>query len=87
MIFLVNAVHFVSLAISLVIIADVIFSYFLSPYHPIRSAVKSIADPILNPIRRVLPQTGMLDFSPIVALVIIQILEYLLTNAIFSLMR
>lgn len=87
MIFLVNAIHMISLAISLMIIADVVLSYFMSPYHPIRSAVKSIADPILNPIRRVLPQTGMLDFSPIVALIIIQILEYLLTNAILTLIR
>lgn len=86
MIILVNLVHYVSLTISLVLIADVILSYFMSPYHPVRSAVKSIADPILNPIRRILPSTGMFDFSPIVALILIQILEYLLTNLLFSLM-
>lgn len=87
MIFLVNLVRYLSLAISLVVIADVILSYFMSPFHPVRNAVKSIADPILNPIRRVLPNTGMFDFSPIVALILIQLLEYLLTNMIISLMR
>ncbi len=87
MIFLVNLVRYLSLAISLVVIADVILSYFMSPFHPVRNAVKSIADPILNPIRRVLPNTGMFDFSPIVALILIQLLEYLLTNIIISLMR
>ncbi len=87
MIILVNLVRYLSLAVSLVVIADVILSYFMSPFHPVRNAVKSIADPILNPIRRVLPNTGMFDFSPIVALILIQLLEYLLTNTIISLMR
>lgn len=87
MIFLLNLVRYLSLAISLVVIADVILSYFMSPFHPVRNAVKSIADPILNPIRRVLPNIGMFDFSPIVALILIQLLEYLLTNMIISLMR
>ncbi len=37
--------------------------------------VYAITDPILMPIRKVLPNTGMFDFSPMVALVLIIILK------------
>lgn len=36
-------------------------------------ALNAILDPILTPIRRRMPATGVLDFSPIVLLLLIQI--------------
>jgi len=39
-----------------------------------------IADVIISPIRRVLPTIGMLDFSPLVAIILLQIAEYGLIN-------
>lgn len=39
-----------------------------------------ILEPLYGPIRRLLPQTGGLDFSPIVVLVLIFVLERLLLN-------
>lgn len=41
--------------------------------------LSAILDPILNPIRRIMPNTGMLDFSPIVLLFSIQILLIILS--------
>ncbi len=57
----------------LVVIAYVFISYFLDPYHPIRRNLNRIVDPLLAPIRRVLPPVGMIDFSPLVLLILIQI--------------
>ncbi len=37
-------------------------------------ALNAILDPILNPIRRLMPNTGMFDLSPIVLLLLIRIL-------------
>lgn len=37
--------------------------------------VYAITEPILIPIKKVLPSTGMFDFSPMVALVLIIILQ------------
>ena len=37
-------------------------------------ALNAILDPILTPIRRILPDTGMIDFSPMVLLILLRIL-------------
>jgi YggT family protein len=64
--------------LNLVILIDIVVSFFLSPYHPIRNALDSIVNPLLFPIRKILPQTGMFDFSPIILILILQLLEYLI---------
>lgn len=46
----------------------------------IYNGIGAILDPLLNPIRRVLPPTGGLDFSPLVLLVLLQILLIVLSN-------
>lgn len=34
----------------------------------------SVVDPILLPVRRMLPRTGMIDFSPMIVALVVQIL-------------
>lgn len=53
----------------------VLISWFVSPYHPLRQALGRIVEPFLAPIRNVMPQTGMMDFSPIVLFIILYILS------------
>ena len=43
-------------------------------------AVNAILDPILNPIRRIMPDTGAIDFSPLVLILLLQILLIVLSN-------
>lgn len=61
----------------------------ISPYHNVFGAIwralNAILDPMLAPIRRFLPQTGGIDFSPIVLIVLIQILIYFLNALSLSL--
>lgn len=40
--------------------------------------VFSLTEPVLGPIRRVLPQTGMIDFSPLVVMVVLIVIQYAL---------
>lgn len=40
--------------------------------------VFSLTEPVLGPIRRMLPQTGMIDFSPLVVMVILLIVHQVL---------
>lgn len=63
--------------LNLIILADIIVSFFLSPYHVVRSTLDRIVNPLLSPIRRILPPTGMLDFSPIILILLLQLLEYI----------
>jgi len=69
----------------LLVILSVILSYFMDPYHPIRRGLDRIVEPMLNPIRRVVPLVGMLDFSPLVLLILIQIIGSLLVRLLLSL--
>ena len=46
--------------------------------------LEKMTDPIYRPIRRILPNTGGIDFSPMVALVLIAILNIVLNNIAVS---
>lgn len=67
-------------ALSLIVLAQVIVSYFLSPYHPVRAFLDRIVEPMLTPIRRYLKPIGGLDFSPVVLLILIQIVSSLILS-------
>jgi len=68
----------------IVIIADAILSYFVDAYHPIRKFTGSIVNPMLDPIRRIVPNVGMFDFSPLILLIIVQVLGGLVVNLLYS---
>lgn len=53
---------------------------FLAPgsYSPAQSVLASICDPVLNPLRRLIPPIGGLDLSPLWAIIAIQALLLLL---------
>lgn len=48
--------------------------------HQIYNGIGMLLDPILNPIRRILPPTGGIDFSPLVLLIGLQVLVIILSN-------
>lgn len=75
MVILITIVRTISYILTLLVLADIIVSYFLSPYHQIRRVLDSIVQPMLAPIRRFMPKTGMLDFSPVVLIILIQLGE------------
>lgn len=69
-------IGFINLAvqmITLLVIVQVFLTYFLSPYHPLRQNLDRIVEPMLRPIRRVIPPLGMFDFSAIIFLVLLQL--------------
>lgn len=43
-------------------------------------AVNALLEPLLRPIRRILPATGAIDFSPLVLIVGLQIVRIILKN-------
>jgi YggT family protein len=48
---------------------------WVNPHSPISSALTSLTKPILAPIQRILPAASGMDFSPLVALILIQMLN------------
>lgn len=58
---------------TLAILARAILSWFaVSPYHPVSVFLIRITDPLLAPIRRYMPRMGMLDLSPLIAILLLQ---------------
>lgn len=60
----------------LALLARVLLSWFpdIDRGHPIIQFLYQITEPFLRPVREVLPQTGMIDLSPLVVFLIIQVL-------------
>lgn len=85
MFLLIQLVQWVSNILILLIILYSILSFVLPPYHQLRMALDRIIDPLLRPIRQFMPQTGAVDFSPLILLVIIYLLSAVLTNLLLAL--
>jgi len=65
---------------NLIILARVIASWIIhDPYNPIYRFLHGITEPILGPIRSIMPNMG-LDFSPIVAYLLLNILQRMLIS-------
>ena len=69
----------------LIVLIDVVLSYFVSPYNKIRMFLDRLVNPMLAPIRRFVRPIGGLDLSPIILLILIQVVDYILTSILLSL--
>jgi len=68
-----------------IIIVNAVLSFVLSPYHPVRATLDRFVNPVLNPIRRLMPSTMALDFSPTILVFILIIVEQILLNLLYTL--
>ena len=75
---LITIISIGSRVIIFLVLIQVLLSYFMAPYHPLRQTIDSVLEPIYTPIRKYLPQTGMFDFSPIILIIAVQLLSWLL---------
>jgi len=81
----IQLINVVAQLITILVVVQVFTSYFMDPYHPVRQSLDRLLEPLLFPIRRILPQTGVLDFSPLVLIVLIQIVARILVGILASL--
>lgn len=80
MIFVIQAIRFIFQVITLLVIVQALLSFFMAPYHPLRQTLDRIVSPLLNPIRRILPPVGSIDFSPLILIILLNVLESVLIN-------
>ena len=83
--FLAQLVQIIATLFTWMVIASSLLSFFLSPYHPVRETLDRIIAPFLNPIRRLMPSTGMVDFSPLVLILLVWLVERILISFFLSL--
>ena len=66
----------------LVLIAVVLSWVRVAPDHPLRQVTDRTVEPVLDRIRRVLPDMGGIDFSPWVLLIGLRLLDRLLYSGL-----
>jgi YggT family protein len=63
-------------AYTIILFVTVLLSWFPVPeHHPAVRFLRSITEPLLAPLRRMLPSAGGLDFSPLVLMLLLQLLR------------
>ena len=77
-------VNFIGTFFYVAIFARVILSWFpqTPTITPLVKIVFTITEPILSPIRRFLPRMGTFDLTPMVALILVSIIQSVLLKAL-----
>ena len=61
----------------------VLLSWFpIDPRNSLVTILYDVTEPILEPLRRVIPRMGMFDLSPLVALILIQVIGNFAADAL-----
>ncbi len=55
------------------------------PFNPVVQFLARVTDPVLEPLRRVIPSIGPFDLSPLVALLLLQALQHFLIRTLWDL--
>lgn len=88
MVILYRALSILFNIIEILIFVRIIFSFLrIGPYNPIGRIVYELTEPILSPARELIYKlgidTGMFDFSPIVALLILRLILRVIAVILF----
>ena len=77
--FLFGFIRFLCEVLTLIIILRAILSW-LSPRPTNRLAIilYQLTEPLLSPLRRIIPRVGMFDLTPLVAIILLQLITSLL---------
>lgn len=79
-----RAIDLIFRAIDLLILLRVLFSWVnLGPGNDLVRMVYQLTEPILAPLRRYIPSFGGLDITPMVALMLLELVKRLLIDVLF----
>ncbi len=77
--FLFSLIRILCEVLTIAIIARAILSWFSpNPTNMLVVILFRVTEPFLSPLRRIIPRIGMVDFTPLVAILLLQLIIYLL---------
>jgi YggT family protein len=84
--FLIGLVSDAIQLLTLLIIVRAVLSWFpnLDYGHPLIRFILRVTDPILVPLRRVIPPLGGIDLTPLVAILLVQFVGKLVLQLLYS---
>jgi YggT family protein len=77
-----NFINMLAQMLSLLVFVYILSTWIFPPYHAFRNALASIVEPMLAPIRRLVPPVGMVDFSAVIFIVLVQVLATILMGLV-----
>ncbi|MDD4169119.1 MAG: YggT family protein [Desulfotomaculaceae bacterium] len=81
---IINAVNVAFTVYAYLLIFRILLTWIKhNPHHPIINFVYEITDPYLNLFRRFIPPFGMVDLSPIVALIVLHVIQWLVIQIVY----
>jgi len=76
--FFFNFIKILCEVLTFVIFIRVILSWFVTQPNTLTLILDKITEPILAPLRRIIPRAGMFDFTPMIAIILLQLIANLL---------
>ncbi len=78
---LLEFVRFLCYLLTVLIIARAVMSWFSpGPSNMLAVYLYRVTEPFLAPVRRLMPRTGMVDFSPLVVILLLQLIRAVLSR-------
>ncbi|MGH2601491.1 MAG: YggT family protein [Dehalococcoidia bacterium] len=78
-----NFVQILVLILQIAIIGRAVLSWFpINPQSPLIAVLNEITEPILAPLRRVVPRIGMIDITPMVAIFVLYIIQRVMAGGL-----
>lgn len=80
---LISGIALLTQVLAFAIFARAILTWFpIDPSGPIPQALAAITDPIIEPLRRVIPPIGMIDITPMVAMILLFVISSILLESL-----
>ena len=73
-----NFIRLLCEVLTIAIFLRAILSWFLTRPNTLSLILDKITEPVLAPLRRIIPRTGIFDFTPLVAIILLQLIANLL---------
>jgi len=68
-----------------ILLASVVISWInADPYNPIVNFIYRVTEPVLSRVRRRMPNTGMVDLSPIVVFLLIYLVQIIVFDTAYT---
>jgi YggT family protein len=85
---MIGLIRFLFELYAVILLARVLLSWLqIDPNNQWVKIIYQLTEPLLAPIRRLLPQSGGIDFSPIVAFIVLLVAEQVVLVMLSSLLR
>lgn len=85
---MIGLIRFLFDVYTVILLARVLLSWVqVDPSNQLVRIIYQLTEPLLAPIRRLLPQGGGMDFSPIVAFIVLLVVEQIVLTILSSILR